>query len=316
MMKRLETEGTSCAAIDMSEISNGNIALEQWYAGLAYLLVNNLNLLEQVSIRSWWRDLELLSPMQRLGELIDKVLLNNTSERIVVFLDEIDSVLNLNFSSDAFFQLIRACYNKRADSKEYQRLSFVLLGVATPSQLIQDPNTTPFNIGQAIQLNGFQLHEAQPLLQGLTELANSPQTLLKEVLAWTGGQPFLTQKICKFIRNSSDSIPINKEPEWVEEVVRSQIIANWESQDEPEHLRTIRDYLLRDRNRAVELLGLYQQIIQEGEVVATDSSEEKELLISGLVVRKNGLVQVNNPIYRSVFNEDWVENMVSSVGKV
>ena len=314
MMKRLETEGTSCAAIDMSEISNGNIALEQWYAGLAYLLVNNLNLLEQVNIRSWWRDLELLSPMQRLGELIDKVLLDNISERIVVFLDEIDSVLNLNFSSDAFFQLIRACYNKRADSKEYQRLSFVLLGVATPSQLIQDPNTTPFNIGQAIQLNGFQLHEAQPLLQGLTELANSPQTLLKEVLAWTGGQPFLTQKICKFIRNSSDSIPINKEAEWVEEVVRSQIIANWESQDEPEHLRTIRDYLLRDRNRAVELLGLYQQIIQEGEVVATDSSEEKELLISGLVVKKNGLVQVNNPIYRSVFNEDWVESVSPVLG--
>jgi hypothetical protein len=58
------------------------------------------------------------------------------SENIVIFIDEIDSVLGLNFPIDDFFAAIRACYNKRAQNPEYKRLTFVLLGVATPTELI------------------------------------------------------------------------------------------------------------------------------------------------------------------------------------
>jgi hypothetical protein len=88
------------------------------------------------------------------------------------FIDEIDSVLGLDFATDDFFIWLRTCFNRRADQPKYQRLTFVLLGVATPSQLIQDKNRTPFNLGQAIALNGFQLHEAQPLLRGLDDYVN------------------------------------------------------------------------------------------------------------------------------------------------
>jgi GAF domain-containing protein len=294
IMKRLQAEGMSCAAIDFSEISNRHLTLEQWYAGFAYLLISGFNLLDKVNIRTWWREHEFLSPVQRLSELFDKVLLANICEKIVIFIDEIDSVLNLNFESDAFFRLLRACYNKRADSPDYQRLTFVLLGVATPSQLIRDKNSTPFNIGQAIQLNGFQLHEVQPLLQGLAERVSNPQSVLKEVINWTGGQPFLTQKLCKVIRNSSSPIPTNGEAEWVDNLVRKRVIKNWESQDEPEHLRTIRDYLVKDKRCAVELLRLYRQILHLGEVVAVDSPEQRELLMSGLVVKWEGSLRVSN----------------------
>lgn len=48
----------------------------------------------------------------------------------------------------------------------------------------------------------------------------------------------------------------------VEPVVRDRIINKWESQDEPEHLRTIRDRILRNEQRAGRLLGIYQQILQ------------------------------------------------------
>lgn len=77
---------------------------------------------------------------------------------------------------------------------EYRRLTFVFLGVATPNDLITDYQRTPFNIGQAIQLEGFKEHEAQPLLLGLTEKVDNPQTILKEVLAWTNGQPLFNPK--------------------------------------------------------------------------------------------------------------------------
>ncbi|HEY9618841.1 MAG TPA: AAA-like domain-containing protein, partial [Crinalium sp.] len=65
-----------------------------------------------------------------------------------------DSVLGLPFSVNDFFGLIRACYNQRSLNPIWNRLTFTLLGVATPSALITDIQRTPFNIGQAIPLEG------------------------------------------------------------------------------------------------------------------------------------------------------------------
>lgn len=53
------------------------------------------------------------------------------------------------------------------------------------------------------------------------------------------------------------TLPPGTEALWVEQLVRSQIIQNWQSQDEPEHLRTIRDRLLFDEQQAGRLLGIY-----------------------------------------------------------
>jgi DNA replication protein DnaC len=67
--------------------------------------------------------------VQRLSQLIEEILLKQ-SQPIVVFIDEIDSVLSFRDSLDDFFVLIRACYNKRAQHPVYRRLTFALLGVA------------------------------------------------------------------------------------------------------------------------------------------------------------------------------------------
>jgi PAS domain S-box-containing protein len=311
IMKRLQAEGFACASLDLSEIGSRELTCEQWYAGFVYSLVNNFNLTE-IDLRSWWRDRSLLSPVQRLGEFIGTVLLTAIPEKIVIFIDEIDSVLNLEFSIDDFFVLIRNCYNKRSDFPEYQRLTFVLLGVATPSQLIQDKKRTPFNIGQAIQLKGFQLHEAQPLLQGLTGKVNNPQAVLKEVLAWTNGQPFLTQKICKLIRNSCATIPTNREAQWIEQLVRSQIIENWKSQDEPEHLRTIGDRILHSEVDTTSLLECYQNLLQKSAIALTDSPEERELILSGLAIARSGILYPHNRIYRTIFDENWLKKTMQA----
>jgi hypothetical protein len=74
--------------------------------------------------------------------------------------------------------------------------------------LIADKNRTPFNIGRAIQLTGFTLHEAQRLARGLAQKVENAQEVLKEILAWTGGQPFLTQKLCKLVLSSGEEPPL------------------------------------------------------------------------------------------------------------
>ncbi|WP_375504866.1 AAA-like domain-containing protein [uncultured Nostoc sp.] len=307
MIHHLRHEGFSCGAIDLTRIGSENVTPDQWYKGLTVELWRSFGLLRKVNLKTWWQEQGDISPVQRLSQFIEEVLLvevaqeNDTiPKKLIIFIDEIDSFLSLKFPVNDFFALIRSCYNQRSINPEYRRLTFALFGVATPGDLITDHQRTPFNIGQTIQLEGFKEHEAQPLLQGLTEKVSNPQTVLKEVLAWTNGQPFLTQKLCKFIRNSSSPIPINRETEWIENLVQTQVIENWESQDEPEHFRTIRDRLLKSK-QSVQLLELYRQILHQGEIIAVDSSEERELLLSGLVVKQQGNLRVQNRIYESIF---------------
>ena len=312
-MQRLQNEGIACAAIDLTLIGSQDVSPQQWYGGLIRSLVNCFELSEKLNLRTWWRERELLSPVQCLSEFIEEVLLVKIPQNIVIFIDEIDSVLGLDFSIDDFFALIRACYNQRVDKPDYKRLTFVLLGVATPSDFIQDKNRTPFNIGRAVEVCGFKLHEAQPLAVGLAGRSNNPQALLKEVLGWTGGQPFLTQKLCQFISNSESSIPVGDESEWVEELVQERLIDNWEAQDNPEHLRTIRDRLLRSEQRTDNLLRLYRKILGQGEIVADDSSEQMALRLSGLVVKQLSKLKVYNRIYDTVFNQSWIDRTLAEL---
>jgi CHASE3 domain sensor protein len=314
MMHHLQQEGYRCAAIDMTRIGEENITCEQWYKGLAVELWQSFDLLGQVNLKQWWNQQIDLSPLQRLSRFIEEVLLIEVKREdetspppIAIFVDEIDSVLGLNFPVNDFFALIRACYNQRSLNREYQRLTFVLFGVATPSDLINDPQRTPFNIGRAIRLNGFKTHEAQPLLQGLKETVNNPQLVLKEILAWTNGQPFLTQKLCKLIRTEAIATPIRNEAEWIEQLVQTYIIDNWEIQDEPEHLKTIRDRLLKSKGHVSLILKLYQNILEQEQMTIFDCLEIRELLLSGLVVKQQNHLIVHNRIYSSVFDRFWLE---------
>jgi len=63
--------------------------------------------------------------------------------------------------------------------------------------------------------------------------------------------------------------------------LQAQILESWQLQDQPEHLRTIRDRILKSERQPVWLLKLYQKKFYQGEVVS-DSLEERELLFVGI----------------------------------
>ncbi|MEH2273701.1 MAG: AAA-like domain-containing protein [Nostoc sp.] len=309
-MQRLREDSVKCAAVDLSAGGIQNVPPEQWYADLIDTLIDSFGL--DLDFGDWWSENQLNTLVTRFRKFLEEVLLVEVQENIVIFIDEIDSVLSLNFPTDDFFALIRACYNKRVDNLEYNRLTFCLLGVASPSNLIGDKQRTPFNIGQAISLKGFQLHEVKPLESGLGSKFSSPQAIMQKILQWTGGQPFLTQKLCQFLVEESEQ----ENPPSVEQIVKSRIIESWESQDEPEHLRTIQARILRDEQKAGYLLELYQQIRLSEEqslITADETLEQSELQLSGLVIREQGKLKIYNQIYRQIFDFNWVENQLNNL---
>ncbi|HLO51519.1 MAG TPA: AAA-like domain-containing protein [Kamptonema sp.] len=305
--QRLNAEGVSCAAIDLTEIGTLDVTPEKWYLGIVRRLVKELNLSKKINCIDWWKKHNALSVLDKFSEFIESVLLRELPQNIVIFIDEIDSIIPLDFKDD-FFAFLRACYNKRANNSEYNRLTFCLLGVGTPQDLIADKQRTQFNIGEGIELTGFTLEEATPsLLSGLAEVADQPEIVLKEILSWTGGQPFLTQKLCQIVVKNAE----NRRPN-VELMVQHHLIENWEYRDEPEHLKTIRDRILSSEQNSGRLLGLYQQILQ-GEIVADGSPEETELRLSGLVVKQDGKIKIYNRIYQEIFNQNWVDRALASL---
>jgi WD40 repeat protein len=314
-IKRLQAEGIACTTIDISGRGSKDINPEQWYAGIVYTLVANFEIANPSEfIRTWWKENCELSPIQRLDIFIEAILLEKVKDNIVVFIDEIDSILSLTFQGDDFFSWIRSCYEKRNFNSDFNRITFVLLGVATPSDLIADKVRTPFNIGSPIQLNGFQIQEIAPLAEGLKDKIENPQAVLQEVLAWSGGQPFLTQKLCDLLINSQQYNEEEiTETELVRNIVTQQIIENWESQDEPPHLKTIKDRILMSKHNTGALLGLYQNILQLGQIPASDSPEQIELRLSGLVVESLGYLKVYNRIYAAVFDLNWVEKALMNL---
>ncbi|BAZ39450.1 WD-40 repeat protein [Calothrix sp. NIES-4101] len=312
-MQRLQGEEIACVSIDLTAIGTSGLTSEQWYAGIIDTIANSLKLDEQFDLDALWEENSRFSNVQIFGKFIDK-LLQLIPTQIVIFIDEIDSILSLDFPVDDFFALIRAFFNQRVDNPEYERITFVLLGVATPADLIQDKKRTPFNIGKGIELTGFEFAEALPLAMGFSAQTNHPETVLKAILDWTGGQPFLTQKICQFVRESETVIPQGEEADFVENLVRSRVIENWEYQDEPEHFRTIRDRILkRDDQKAGYLLDLYQQVWHSGGVDTDNSIEQSDLQLAGIVVKKDSKLKVYNRIYQTIFDNIWIEKTLASL---
>jgi WD40 repeat protein len=314
-MFKLRQDGIRCVVID-PQMRGKTIREDQWYAGTIKRLIEDLSLDKQVNFSQWWKELDAqdISVVERFNIFIDQILLHQIIDGdIIIFVEEIDILLSLNFDTDSFFGLIRSWHERRAENPEYQRLTFAFFGVATPYDLILDHKGSPFSFGHEIELNGFQLSEATPLIDGLKGKVADPEAVLKEVLDWTGGQPFLTQKLLKLIsREPASTLSIT---DLVKYVVQNKIITHWESQDVPSHLKTVRDRLLKsgDEQRKGYLLNLYQQILLEGSIIADDSPEQMQLRLTGFVVKHDDRLTIYNQIYRRVFDLEWVKQEIDDL---
>jgi CHAT domain-containing protein len=189
------------------------------------------------------------------------------------------------------------------------------LGVVTPTDLIQSHSNSAFNIGYAVEMAGFTLTEALPLMQGLASKVANPQDYLAEAVKWTGGQPFLIQRLLGMMEKELAGIATPENiAEWVENLVQERIVTNWESQDAPPHLTTIRDRVLSvEEKLRGRMLGCYQQVLADGELEDDRSEERSRLRLTGLVVRRDGRLISYNPIYGAVFNNAWVEGQLADL---
>jgi hypothetical protein len=310
---RLQKDGGQCAFLDISRLGNHGLTKPQWYAAMMMSLLQSFGLSRQINFYQWWQAHQGLTPVQQLSRLVEEVLIPEPEgPPVYIFIDEIDAVLSLGFPTDDFFAWIRSCYDQRDHDPRYRRLNFALFGAAPTAAFRLDQQHSPFRLGRVITLTDFTLAECASLQSGLEPWIVHSQRILNSILHWTGGQPFLTQKLCDIALQTAAqarvlplSLSAGMVEVWVEGLVRSHIINHWETQDDPIHLRTIGNHLCCYQSRTGRVLDLCQQLSLGVPVDIDHSPEQIALLSSGLVVCRGNQLCIKNPIYRQVFNQKW-----------
>ena len=300
----LRSEGVSVAILDLTRIGQ-YVTIEQWYDGLLVRLGSDLNLEDELD-DYWTADRQTrLSPMQRFMGALREVVLPAIKGNLSIFIDEIDAVRSLHFSGDEFFAGIRECYNRRVVDPEFKRLTFCLIGVAQPSDLITDVQITPFNIGHRIELTDFSEIEARPLLEGMKDKSTRPkgaEAILHRVLYWTGGHPYLTQRLCEAVGELDKDVT----PQDVDNVCADLFLSS-RSREQQDNLIFVRDRVLASAEHRAVILDLYAKVLR-GEKVRDDDSNAliDALRLSGLLIVCNGYLKVRNRIYATVFDRHWI----------
>ncbi len=301
---RLRKNHCAVVVLDLTALGQ-NLTPAQWYRGLLERMGRQLNCEE--AVENHWNRMVTASPLQHFLSTLEAVILPSNTGHLVFFIDEIDIVRSLPFPTDEFFAAIRSCYNRRAMDPAFSRITFCLLGVAAPADLIDDAHTTPFNIGHRIDLEDFRPEEAALLTKGLTKLGRDGPQLMRRVLYWTSGHPYLTQHMCREIANKPN-VDTKADVDRLCEV----LFLSQTAREINDNLSFVRNSLLKSTKDPASLLNLYQEVlVKPGKVRPNETDPTVSTLrLSGIVRTARGCLEVRNRIYRRVFDRHWIQSQM------
>lgn len=225
-----------------------------------------------------------------------RIILRQVSARMVIVLDEIDALVSAPYA-DKIFSQIRSMYFARATYPEYKKLTYVLSGVAEPTDLIKDKALSPFNIGEKIYLDDFTRDEFDVFLQRSGLSLEKP--VADAVYSWTGGNPRMTWDLCseledKIIRGETiDLIAID-------DAVQKAYLTDYD-RSPIDHIRTLVENDPQIRDAIVS--------IKYGKGHTLDDKVKSRLYLAGVVSSNVGTqnVQIKNKIIDAALSEKWIE---------
>ncbi len=302
---KLKEHGILTIKLDLQRVGS-NVTPERWYAGLMLGIGQELGIADELI--AYWDSRQSVGPLARWLGAISEVVLAKTEGRIVIFVDEVDYVRALDFSTDEFFAGIRDCFNRRSEQSGFERLTFCLVGVATPGQLIRNPDITPFNIGTKIELTDFTLDETKPYCSILERGGRNGESLMKRIHHWVNGHPYLTQLLCSHIAET----PAITSPHDVDRLVKELFFTPEARHSEPNFAAVEQRILDPDvpgmspEERKTQVLELYGRLLRGKGVEASEENPVvASLQLAGVGHQVHGSLHVRNLVYKTVFDEGW-----------
>lgn len=235
-------------------------------------------------------------PAHKEHEAELRLLLSTIRGKIVIILDEIDALTRCDYS-DQIFSLIRSTYFARVNFPEYSRLTYVLSGVAEPTEIIKNPNLSPFNIGEKIYLDDFTIEEFNTFVNkaGLS----LDDDVKAHVFSWTNGNPRITWDICSELEDYLLSGKLIAK-ETVDAVVEKLYLTAF---DRPpvDHIRSLVENDKVIRNAIVQ--------IRYGKGDTLSDAVRNRLYLAGVVKSDIRNIRIKNRIIDASLSDQWVRDV-------
>lgn len=230
-------------------------------------------------------------------------ILSAISGKLVINLDEIDSLTAAKYS-DKIFAQIRSAYFERVNYKEFERLGYIISGVAEPSDIIKDKSISPFNIGQKILLGDFTYDE----FCSLVEKASLP--LSKEakdrVFYWVNGNPRLTWEVCSELENIiANGVTVSEQV--VDKVVSDLYLAKYDRAP-VDHIRSL---VKSDKELRNAVISIFY-----GKADVLSDRVKSRLYLAGILGSdfEYGDVRIKNRVIEKSLDANWLSEIEKREG--
>lgn len=301
---RLELDrcGIQAVSIDLQGLGS-TASAEEWYRNVADLIAAKLRI--GADVETWWAAHSSYTPTRRWVTFFEQVVLTEVKEPVVVFIDEMDRTGSLPFREDIYGAL-RSLYSGRTTQPELRRLSFVLAGLTPPHRLINDSTRTAHNIWKGVLLGDLTEKEGavDELAEGLGLAApENRKQALGWILGWTGGHPYLTQKMCARVQDQEWTVCKAQD---IDQLVAEEFLGG-ENQDN--NLSYVEAQLTKERANGLTrnaLLAEYERVWTDGQARDANTAVQAELKLTGVVRVEDGWLRVRNRIYRGAFDKAWL----------
>jgi len=193
LVGQFSSQGYTFACRDLMAARSSDASPSDWYASLGKWLLRQLHFIPRdqrpkpPTDSASWEDF-----LADVAESADAA-----SQDVVIVLDEIGAMPSE--WATGFFSVIRSVYTSRQSLRFWQHLTFIIAGAFNPKELIQDDAVSNFNVDQRIPLDDFDLSQVKQLVDHLDVPDNLIDAVAGRVHDWTGGQPYLCQRLCLYL---------------------------------------------------------------------------------------------------------------------
>jgi predicted nucleic acid-binding Zn-ribbon protein len=273
---------------------------EEWFHKIVRILDDSLDL--STDPVAWWENHKEIAPSLRLTQLITEIILPELTSPLVLFIDEIERTSALPFR-EHFFEWLARLYESRATNSILYQLSFVVCGVATPSQLIPEDRPLLFQWSHRVVLSDFTLPEALLLAEGLTLPTEAATEAVQWVYRWTSGHPYLTQLLCQLLEGQHRITWLESE---VDECIE-HFMTSPQGLREP-NFQFIRTALTEPTADGESLLEPYLDLLEgQTEKLRANQSALEQLRLVGVLREDDEDISIRNLLYQKVFSPAWVK---------
>ena len=252
-----------------------------------------------------------------LNSIISEFLKENIKQNLLFIFDEIDNIFCYGESGKRFLSEIKKLYENRFNLK----ISFLFIGINKLSSIFHDNFRETVNIESNIRLKDFDIKDEKTISTINENLdfidKNLANDISKEILLYTGGQPFLTSFISNEINdlshkiNSIDSFKTLLHTEITEKLLKKN-----------EHFDKFQIALDQRKDISFQILEIFKIILEKKTYILSKNDELKDnnklylefLENIGVIKINNHIVEISSPIYAKYFDKNWILSQYKTLG--